>query len=153
MSFNIVLNTNNAYSTNTAGKDYTWAFDFTTFPILDGDYELTHCAFSRNVTQATFDTIGNPQINLDISNQPRIYMADNVSNNHTTQIIGIFKPIIVSATVGTFQNEYHTNPPVTFTNINKSVNFIRVYMTQAGTNTLITTSIVGWTMILRFKKV
>lgn len=153
MSFNIVLNTNNAYLTNTAGKDYTWAFDFSTFPIEDGSYELSHSAFSRNVAMATFDTINNPQINLDISNQPRLYQAANISNNHNTQIIGIFKPVIVSATIGTFQNDIHTNPSVTYTNINKSVNFIRVYMTQPGTNTLIATSIVGWTMILRFTKV
>jgi hypothetical protein len=154
MSFNIILNTNNAQTINTAGKDFTWAFNFNSFQIEEGGYELTWSAFSTNIAQATFATVLNPIVNLDFSNQPNFFTTDGTGSiNRSTTVIGVFKPVIVSATISCFQSEVITNPPITFKNINKSTNYIRVFVTQPGTNTLIATSLVNFTIILRFRKV
>ena len=154
MSFNIILNTNNAQTTHTAGKDYTWAFNFNSFQIEDGEYELTWSAFSTNVVQSTFATVINPHVNLDFSNNPIFFTTDGTGSiNRTTTCIGVFKPVIVSTAIGCFQTEVTTNPPITFKNINKSTNYIRISITQPGTNTLIATSLVNFTVILRFRKV
>jgi len=153
MSFNIILNTNNALTINTAGKDFTWAFNFNSLKIEDGEYELTWSAFSTNVAQATFATVLNPVVNLDFSNQPNFFTTDGTGSiNRNTTVIGVFKPVIVSTAIGCFQCETVTNPPITFPNINKSVNFIRIFITQPGTNTLVGTSLVNFTVILRFTK-
>ena len=67
MSFNVVLTTNNVYATNSANKDYTWAYDFTN--IADGPYLVSFSFVSNNIAQATFSTQGPIQLTCDFGNQ------------------------------------------------------------------------------------
>ena len=54
MSFNIVLSTSSVYATNTAAKDFTWAYDFST--VEDGEYLVSFQFTSGNIAQANFVT-------------------------------------------------------------------------------------------------
>lgn len=153
MSFSIVLNTASAtqyYAANTAGKDFTFAFNFGTFVTDDAPYELTWTLQSQNVALATITMI--PQLNLDIGSLSRKYQATNVSDNQYTINIGSVPVNWKSATVGNYTATLIDNPPIYFPSLNGSSNFIRVSFTQQGSKTLLATTMPIFNLILNFKK-
>lgn len=149
MSFTLVLSTNSVYATNTAGKDYTWAFDSSI--IEDGDYELTFQYSSGNIALATFATNGPIQLSMDIGAFPTNYLAGSVVKRETTQILGSLRLDWRSATVATYVANNTDNHSVYFKSLNRSSNFIRIHLDQSS-GALIGTGITPWIVTLGFKK-
>jgi hypothetical protein len=149
MSFTLVLSTNSVYATNTAGKDYTWAFDSSV--IEDGDYELTLQFSSGNIALANFGTNGPVQLSMDIGAFPSNYVAGSVVKRETTQILGSLRLVWSSSTIGTYVANNTDNHPVYFKSLNRSTNFIRIHLDQSS-GALIGTGITPWVVTLGFKK-
>ena len=149
MSFTLVLSTNSVYATNTAGKDYTWAFDSSI--IEDGDYELTFQYSSGNIALATFATNGPIQLSMDIGAFPTNYLAGSVVKRETTQIIGLLNLEWKSTSVATYIANNDDNSPVYFKSLNRNSNFIRLHLDQSS-GALIGTGITPWVVSLNFKK-
>jgi len=150
MSFNLILTTNTVYATNTAGKDYTWAFDSSV--IEDGDYQLTFQYTSGNIALATFATNGPVQISMDIGAFPSNYVAGSIVKRETTQILGSLRLDWKSTTVATYQANNTDNHPIYYKNLNKNSNFIRIHL-DGVTGALVTTGITPWVITLNFKKI
>ena len=150
MSFNVVLTTNNVYATNTANKDYTWAYDFGN--VADGPYLVSFSFVSNNIAQATFSTQGPIQVNCDFGNQGNNYLAGSLVSSQTSQILGSLRLDWKSATVATLVANKNDNFPVLFKNINKNSNFIRIHL-DLVTAVLVTTGVTQWVVVLNFQKV
>ena len=155
MSFNIVLTTNSVYATNTTGKDYTWAYDFSGKE--DGDYLLSFKFQCGNITTVSTDfaAISPTQFSCDFGSIGQIYLGSSTSNNITSKILGLLRMIFITTTIGTYVANTDDNFPVLFKNINKSSSFIRIKLLQANGTSLINqlTGVAPWTVILMFKKV
>jgi len=155
MSFNIVLSSSNVYATNTAGKDYTWAYDFSGKE--DGDYLVSFDFQCGNITTVSTDfaTISPTQFSCDFGSIGQIYLARSTSNNITTRVLGLLRMIFITTTIGTYAANTDDNFPVLFKNINKSSSFIRIKLLQANGTSLINqlTGVPFWTIYLKFKKV
>jgi len=150
MSFQIVLDTNNAFATNTAGKDYAWAFN--TGFIEDGDYEMTFQYSSGNVALATFATNGPVVLSVDLGLLGASYAGGATNFTMPTQVVGGLRLDWKSATVATYIANRTDNYPVIIKDLNKASNFIRVHLdTTAGA--LIGTGITPWLVILHFTKI
>jgi len=150
MSFNVVLSSSSVYATNTAGKDYTWAYDFTN--VSDGPYLVSFQFTSGNIAQATFSTQGPIQLTCDFGNQGNNYLAGALVSSTTTQILGSVRLDWKSTSVATLVAGKNDNYPVLFKNINKNTSFIRIHL-DLSTGALITTGITPWVVILNFVKV
>lgn len=150
MSFNVILNTNTVYATNTAGKDYTWAYDFSTAE--DGDYLVTLQFSSGNIALATFGTNGPVQISVDFGSFGSNYVGAALVSSISSQIFGSLRLVWASATVATYQANNTDNHPVYFKNLNKGTNFIRIHLDQSN-GTLVGTGITPWVVVLNFKKI
>lgn len=150
MSFNVVLTTNNVYATNTANKDFTWAYNFSN--IDDGPYLVSFSFVSNNIAQSTFSTQGPIQISCDFGNQGNNYLAGSLVSSTTSQILGSLKLDWKSATVATLVAGKNDNYPVLFKNINKNTNFIRIHL-DLITGVLVTTGVSQWVVVLNFQKV
>ena len=134
--FNICLSTASAstyYSVDTAGKAYTFAFDFTNMD--NGKYKMTWSAQSLNYVQATF--LQNTGINFDIGNASNTFVSNTTTSNKNYRSIGIFKTNIITSAIANFNSRVHDNPPVYFDNIKTSNNFIKIQFVDFGTNNLI----------------
>jgi hypothetical protein len=149
MSFNLILTTNTVYATNTAGKDYSWAFDSSV--IEDGDYQLTFQFTSGNIALATFATNGPVQISVDTGSFGSNYVGGALVSSISSQIFGSLRLVWSSATIATYVANNTDNHPVYFKNVNKSSNFIRIHLDQAG-GTLVGTGITPWVVVLNFQK-
>ena len=149
MSFNLILSTNSVHATNTAGKDYAWAFDSSV--IEDGDYELTFKFNSGNVALASFTTNGPIQLSLDMGAFPTNYLGGSVVKRETTQIIGSLNLEWRSTSVATYIANNDDNSPVYFKSLNRNSNFIRLHLDQSS-GALVGTGITPWVVSLNFKK-
>jgi len=150
MSFQIVLDTNTAFATNTAAKDFTWAFktDF----IEEGDYEMTFQYSAGNVALATFATNGPVVMSIDMGLRGASYAAGATNITMPTSIVGALRLDWKSATVATYIANRTDNYPVIVKDLRNASNFIRVKLeTVAGA--LITTGITPWLVILHFTKI
>tara|TARA_R110002126_G_scaffold178501_2_gene327499 strand:+ start:3443 stop:3907 length:465 start_codon:yes stop_codon:yes gene_type:complete len=153
MSFSIVLNTASAsqyYAVNTAGKDFTFAFNFGTFVTDDSPYELTWTLQSQNVALATFTMI--PQLNLQIGSLSTRYEGTSSTENKYSLNVGSVPINWKSTSVGNYTATLMDNPPIYFPSLNGSSNFIRVSFTQQGSGTLLATTMPTFNLILNFKK-
>ena len=131
--FNICLSTASTYSIETAGKAFTFAFDFSNMD--NGKYKMTWSGQSLNYVQATF--LQNTGINLSIGNLSNTFVSNTTTSNKNYNSIGIFKTNIITATISNFNCNVTDNPPVYFDNISTSNNFIKLQFVDFGTNTLI----------------
>jgi len=150
--FNICLSTASAstyYSVDTAGKAYTFAFDFSNMD--NGKYKMTWSAQSLNFVQATF--LQNTGINLSIGNSSNTFVANTTTSNKNYNSIGIFKTNIITATIGNFTCNTTDNPPVYFDNISTSNNFIKLQFVDFGTNSLISFTMPTTIINLCFEKI
>jgi len=150
MSFNVVLTTNNVFATNTANKDFTWAYDFGN--VDDGAYLVSFSFVSNNIAQATFSTQGPIQLICDFGNQGSNYLAGSMVSSQTSQILGSLKLDWKSATVATLVAGKNDNFPVLFKNINKNNSFIRINLNLV-TGALVTTGPTQWVVVLIFQKI
>jgi len=150
MSFNVVLTTNNVYATNTANKDFTWAYDFTN--VDDGPYLVSFSFVSNNIAQATFSTQGPVQVTCDFGNQGNNYLGGALVSSTTSQILGSLRLEWRSATVGTLVANKNDNFPIFFKNINKNTSFIRIHL-DGVTGALVTLGPTQWVVTLNFVKV
>lgn len=151
MSFNILLSTTNVYATNTAGKDYTWAFNFNNNNIENGDYLVSFQFCSGNIAQTNFSSNGPVQLSCDFGNFSTNYLASSNVSQTSTQILGSLKLDWRNSTIETLVANKMDNYPVLFKNINKSSNFIRIHL-DGITGALVTTGITEWNIILNFEK-
>jgi hypothetical protein len=155
MSFNIVLSSSNVYATNTAGKDYTWAYDFSGKE--DGDYLVSFDFQCGNITTTLVDFSGNSpiQLSVDFGSIGQMYLAGSTYGNFSTKILGLVRLLVTTVTVSTYSANNQDNFPVLFKNINKSPSFIRIKLLQADGITLINqlTGVAPWMVYLKFQKV
>ena len=149
MSFQILLSTTDVYSTNTAGKDYTWAFDFSNKE--DGDYLVSFQYGSGNITLTNLSTNGPVQLSLDIGNCGKNYLATSLAVSRNTQILGSLRLDWRNTVVGSYLANKIYNYPFLFKNINKSNNFIRIHL-DGITGALVGTGLTEWNIILNFEK-
>ena len=149
MSFQILLSTTDVYSTNTAGKDYTWAFDFSN--MKDGDYLVSFQYNSGNIAQSNFSTNGPVQLSLDIGNYGNKYLASSILASPNSQILGSLRMDWRNTLIATYNANNTDNYPVLFKNVNKSNNFIRIHL-DSITGALVATGITEWNIILNFQK-
>jgi len=149
MSFQIVLDTNAAFATNTADKDFTFAFktDFAE----DGDYEMTFQYSSGNIALATFATNGPVVISIDMGLRGASYSAGATNFTMPNSIVGALRLDWKSATVATYIANRTDNYPVILKDLNKASNFIRVRL-ESVSGALIGTGITPWIVILHFTK-
>lgn len=150
MSFQILLDTANAYSTNTAGKDYTWAFN--TGFVEEGDYEMSFQFVSGNIALATFATNGPVYLSVDIGQRGSAYAGGSTVFTSPSQVAGVLRLDWKSTTVATYQANHMDNFPVIYKDLNKASNFIRVHL-DGSTGALITTGVTPWIVLLEFRKI
>ncbi len=151
MSFNVFLSTTDVYATNTAGKDYTWSFNFGN--VEDGPYLLSFQFACGNISQTNFGAANGPvQVSVDFGNFSTSKLAGPLVTSTTTQIIGSLKLDFRNTSIATYNAQNTDNFPVLFKNINKNSNFIRIHL-DSSTGSLITTGITPWVVMLNFKKV
>lgn len=148
--YNILLTTANAQTTNTAGKDYTWIYDFSRFQ--EGNYEVSFIFTSTNIALASFATNGPINLSMDIGVLSETYLALPNNTNSKTQIIGTVPLLWSSTTIATYKADTTDNVPVLFNSINRNTNFIRLSLLTLSSG-LITTGLAPWNVILSFKKV
>ena len=152
MSFNIVLTTNSVYATNTTGKDYTWAYDFSGKE--DGDYMVSFDFQCGNIGSLTdFASISPTQLSCDFESIGQMYLAGSISNNITTRVLGLLRLLFTTNLANTYTANSEDNFPILFKNINKSASFIRIKLLQANGTTLIANALTTWTVYLKFQKV
>ena len=149
MSFNIVLTTNSVYATNTIGKDYTWAYDFSGKE--HGDYMVSFQYASGNIAQTNFSTNGPVQLSLDIGNYGNKYLASSIVASPNSQILGSLRMDWRNTSIASYNANNTDNYPVLFKNVNKSNNFIRIHL-DSITGALVSTGITEWNIILNFQK-
>lgn len=153
MSFSIQLHSDISYS-STAINNITYLFNFSQVFIEDGPYKLTW-TFRGNpgTAEAYF-----PNVNLDIGSiNGSCYVAGSTNNATTrTQLIGTLNVLryMTSATNYYYNCNLNDNPPIIYNSINKSANYIKVYLTQPGTNAPITPANMGaYVLNLYFEKI
>ena len=154
MSFNIVLTTNNVYATNTTGKDYTWAYDFSGKE--DGDYMVSfdfQCGNISTTPITDFNSVSPTQFSCDFGSIGQMYLASSTSNNITSRVLGLLRMIFLTTSVGTYIANIDDNFPLLFKNINKSSSFIRIKLLQANGTSLVNQNVAPWTVYLKFQKV
>jgi hypothetical protein len=149
MSFSLVLNTQKGVY-NTTGTDCSWAYDFSMSD--EGPYEVSSCFYSKNVALTSYTT-QLPNLCIDIGQSTSIREASSTNGQNFSKVIGVLRLVWNSATIGAFQSDVTSNPHFFLPNLGRNSNVIRMYIVQAGTNTLITTSLIDWSSILYFKKV
>lgn len=153
MSFNIVLSTNSAYSTNTAGKDYTWAYDFSGRE--DGDYMVSFDFQSSNIAVLVDFGSGNSptQLSCNFGSIGQMYVAGSTSNNGSSQVLGLLRMFFGNVNSNTYVANSDDNFPILFKNINRNASFIRIKLLQADGTTLIDNALTSFIVILVFTKV
>ncbi len=150
-SFIVYLNTTSVLATNTAGKDYTWGFDFGFCE--DGDYEMSLQFSSGNIAVADYSTNGAVQVSVETGVMPKVYVGGAFNQTIATNIVGSLRLYWNSATVATYVANRTDNHPVIFKNLNKSANFIRIHL-DSSLGTLIPNPIsTNWSVMLHFDKV
>lgn len=150
-SFNVYLNTTDAYAVNTAGKDYTWGFDFGFCE--EGDYEMSIQFSSGNIAIADYSSNGAVQISVDAGVLPLVYSGGAQVKAHTSQIVGSLRLIWNSATVATYIADRTVNHPVLFKSLNRSSNFIRIHLDTNNGNLIPNPISSNWSIMLHFVKV
>ena len=149
--FNIILNSNTVFATNTALKDFTWAYNFSN--VEDGDYEVGFTFQSGNATGITSQTSNLPcLLTLSIGVNPQQYVAGALVSNQTSNILGQLNVNWFSATLATFVANATTNHPVIIKGLNRASNFIRMSLI-GGTGAIIGTGVANWFVVLNFTKV
>lgn len=149
--FNIILNSNLVFATNTALKDFTWAYNFSN--VEDGDYEVGFTFQSGNATGITNQTSNLPcLLTLSLGVNPQQYVAGSVVSSQSSNILGQVSVSFFSASLATFVANSTTNHPVIIKGLNKANNFIRMSLI-GGTGALIGTGVANWFVVLNFTKV
>ena len=152
MSFSIQLHSDNKYS-GTATNDLLYLFNFSQVFIQPGKYKLTWTfRGSPGVAIAYF-----PNVNLDIGSAPGSCYVGNDTNNATTKTLLIgtlnYNRYMTGATDYYYNCNVNDNPPIIYDSINNSANYIKVHMTQPGTNTLIANPTGAYVLNLYFEKI
>lgn len=149
--FNVYLNTTDVLTVNTAGKDYTWGFDFGF--VEEGDYEMSVQFSSGNIAIADYSTNGAVQISIDAGVLARTFAGGSSVRASPTQIAGSLRLVWNSATVATYVANRTDNHPILFKSLNRSSNYIRIHL-DSNTGTLIPNAIsTNWSVMLHFKKI
>ena len=150
-SFNVYLNTTDVFAVNTAGKDYTWGFDFGF--IEDGDYEMSIQFTSGNIAITDYSSNGAVQVSVETGVMAQTYTGGSHVKAMPTQIAGSLRLYWNSATVATYVANRTDNHPVLYKNLNKSSNFIRIHL-DSSQGTLIPNPIsTNWSVMLHFQKI
>lgn len=152
MSFSIQLHSDNKYS-GTDTTDLTYLFNFSQVFVEPGKYKLTWSfRATPGLAIAYF-----PNINLDIGSAPGSSYVANANNNATvkTLLIGTlnYNRYMTGATDYYYNCNVNDNPPIIYNSINNSANYIKVHMTQPGTNTLIANPTGAYVLNLYFEKI
>jgi hypothetical protein len=153
MSFSVQLHSDISYS-STSINSITYLFNFSQVFIEDGPYKLTWTfRGSPGVAEAYF-----PNVLLDIGSVNGSFYVAGSTNNATTktQLIGTLNVLryMTSATNFYYNCNLNDNAPVIYNNINKSSNYIKVHLTQPGTNIPITSANMGpYVLNLYFEKI
>jgi len=150
MSFQLLLDTSLVFSTNTAQKDFTWAFN--TSVIEDGDYLMSYTFSSGNIALATFATNGPTVLTVDLGARASSYAAGATVVTRPTTVAGIVRLDWKSTTVATYSASIMDNFPILIKDLNKASNFIRLRL-ETNNGALVTTGISGWYVVLYFEKV
>jgi len=150
MSFQLLLDTSLVFSTNTAQKDFTWAFN--TSVIEDGDYLMTYTFSSSNIALATFATNGPTVLSVDFGVRPLSYLGSSTTVSKITPIVGPVRLDWKSTTVGTLTATIMDSFPLLIKDLNKASNFIRLRL-ETNNGVLITTGVSSWYVVLYFEKV
>jgi len=150
MSFQIVLDTSTVFATNTALKDFTWAFN--TGFVEEGDYLMSYTFSSGNIALATFATNGATVLSVDLGNRASSYAAGATVVTRPTTVAGIVRLDWKSTTVATYMASRMDNFPILIKDLNKASNFIRLRL-ETNNGALVTTGISGWYVVLYFEKV
>lgn len=153
MSFSIQLHSDSKYS-DTSNNNITYLFNFSQVFIEDGPYKLTWTFRGNPGTGEAYF----PNVNLDIGSVNGSSYIGGPTNNAImkTQLIGTLNILryMTNITNYYYNCNLNDNPPIIYNNINKSANYIRVYLTQPGTNTLITSANMGaYVLNLYFEKI
>jgi len=150
MSFQIVLDTSTVFSTNTALKDFTWAFN--TGFIEDGDYLMSYTFSSGNVALATFGTNGPAVLSIDLGIRSSSYAGGATVVTRPTTVMGQVRLDWKSTTVATYVANTTDNFPILIKDLNKASNFIRLRL-ETNNGALVTTGVGTWYVVLYFEKV
>jgi hypothetical protein len=150
-SFNVYLNTTDVYSVNTAGKDYTWGFDFGFCE--DGDYEMSIQFTSGNIAIADYSTNGAVQMSVETGVMPLTYAGSGHVKANPTYIAGSLRLYWNSATVATYVANRTDNHPILYKSLNRSSNFIRVHLDANNGNLIANPISTNWSIMLHFIKV
>jgi hypothetical protein len=150
-SFNVYLNTIDAYAVNTAGKDYTWGFDFGFCE--DGDYEMTIQFTSGNIAIADYSSNGAVQMSVETGVMPLVYSGGSHVKAIPSLIAGSLRLIWNSASVATYVANRTDNHPVLFKSLNRSSNFIRIHLDTNNGNLIPNPISTNWSIMLHFIKV
>jgi hypothetical protein len=150
MSFQIVLDSNAVFSTNTALKDFTFAFN--TGFVEEGDYLMSYTFSSGNIALATFASNGATVLSIDLGIRSSSYAGGATVVTRPTTVMGHVRLDWKSTTVATYMANKTDNFPILIKDLNKASNFIRLRLeTNAGA--LIGTGVSGWYVVLYFEKV
>jgi hypothetical protein len=151
MSFNVILKTNSTdYMTeNTAGKDYTWGFDFSTCE--PGAYEMRTYFNSGNIALATFATNGVAILSVNIGQNSTNKLGAKLNTAITTVNVGPLRLDWKSATVAQYVLDSTDLPSQIIKSLNTSANTIRIHIDQLS-GAIIGTGVTGWCVVLEFKK-
>lgn len=150
-SFNVYLNTTDAYAINTAGKDYTWGFDFGF--LEDGDYEMYLQFTSGNIAIADYSVNGAVQVSVETGVMPLVYSAGSLVKALPSLIVGSLRLYWNSATVATYVANRTDNHPVLFKSLNRSSNFIRIHLDNNAGVPIPSAISTNWSIMLHFVKV
>jgi len=150
-SFNVYLNTTDAYAVNTAGKDYTWGFDFGFCE--DGDYEMSIQFTSGNIAVADYSSNGAVQMSVETGVMPLVYSGGAHVKALPSLIAGSLRLIWNSASVATYVANRTDNHPVLFKSLNRSSNFIRIHLDTNNGNLIPNPISTNWSIMLHFVKV
>lgn len=149
--FSVVLNSASVYATNTALKDFTWAFDFGI--IEPGDYEMGFTMQTGNATGITNQTSSLPLIlNIELGIGPQNYVGGSAVALRNTYNVGFLAVQWTSATLATFFANAINNHPVVVRNLHTAGQFIRASLLQAS-GALTATGASNWFLVLNFKKI
>lgn len=149
--FSVVLNSSSVYATNTALKDFTWAFDFGI--VEPGDYEMGFTIQTGNATGITNQTSSLPLIlNVDIGTAPQNYIAGSTVARRNSYNLGYLTVQWTSTTVATFNASSVNNHPIIVRNLHTAGSFIRASLLQAS-GAITATGASNWFLVLNFRKI
>lgn len=150
MSFQVVLDVNKAFAINSAGEDYTWAFNWSMAE--EGDYLMSYSFASGNITLATFATNGPVVMSVDFGIRSFTYLAGATTQATSSSIAGNIRLNWRSTTVATYFAQKDDNFPIVVKDLSKASNFIRVRL-ETNDGVILPSGPPSWIVILYFEKI